>query len=156
MKNSNALQTIAVAGLVAGILDITSAVVIAAIKGVGSMRMLQGITSGLIGPRSFEGGLATAACGLAIHFLIAFTVASVFYLASRRIVFLTLHPVVSGFLYGVAVYLFMYWIVIRLVFPNARPSLSRDVTAVLVHMFLIGLPISLIVSRSSKKQLLES
>jgi len=45
--------------------------------------------------------------------------------------------------------------VIRLVFPNAHPSLSRDVTAVLVHMFLIGLPISLIVSRSSKKHALE-
>jgi len=156
MKESNALKTIAVAAVIAGILDITSAFVIAAIKGVGGMRMLQGLTSGLIGAKSFDGGLATAACGLAIHFLIAFTVASVFYLASRRLAFLTHHPVVSGFLYGVAVYLFMYWIVIRLVFPNARPSLSRDVTAVLVHMFLIGLPISLIVSRFSKKQFLES
>ena len=153
MKESNALQTIAVAGLIAGILDITSAFVIAAIKGVGSMRMLQGITSGLIGVKSFDGGLATAAFGLAIHFLIAFTVASVFFLASRQLTFLTQHAIVSGLLYGVAVYLFMYWIVIRLVFPNAHPSLSRDVTAVLVHMFLIGLPISLIVSRFSKKQM---
>ena len=156
MKGSRALQTIAVAGLVAGILDITSAFVIAAIKGVGSMRMLQGITSGLIGAKSFDGGFATAMFGLAIHFLIAFTVTTVFYLASRRLSFLAHRPVISGFLYGIAVYLFMYWIVIRLVFPNARPSLSRDVTAILVHMFLIGLPISLIVSRSSKKQLLES
>ena len=156
MTKSRALPTIAVAGLIAGILDITSAFVIAASKGVGAMRMLQGITSGLIGAKSFDSGLATAAFGLAIHFLIAFTAASVFFLASRQLTFLTHHPVVSGFLYGIAVYLFMYWIVIRLVFPNARPSLSRDVTAVLVHMFLIGLPISLIVSRFSKKQLLES
>ena len=154
MKGSRASQTIASAGLVAGILDITSAFVIATIKGVGSMRMLQGIASGLIGPRSFEGGLATAACGLAIHFLIAFTVATIFYLTSRRLSFLTQNAIVSGLLYGIAVYLFMYWIVIRLVFPNAHPSLSRDVTAVLVHMFLIGLPISLIVSRFSKKQML--
>jgi hypothetical protein len=155
MKGRGAFQTIAFAGLIAGILDITSAFVIAAIKHVGSMRMLQGITSGLMGARSFEGGLATAALGLAIHFLIAFTVATVFYLATRRFIFLTKHPIVSGFLYGIAVYLFMYWIVIRLVFPNAHPSLSRDVTAVLVHMFLIGLPISLIVSRFSKKEALE-
>ena len=82
MKRSCALQTIASAGLVAGILDITSAFVIAAIKGVGSMRMLQGIASGLIGAKSFDGGVATAAFGLAIHFLIAFTAATVFYLAS--------------------------------------------------------------------------
>jgi hypothetical protein len=152
MQASSAFRTIAFAGLVAGILDITSAFVIAIIKGVGSMRMLQGITSGLIGAQSFQGGFATAAFGLAIHFLIAFTVASVFYLVSRQVAFLTLHPVVSGFLYGITVYLFMYWIVIRVAFPNARPSVSRDVTAVLVHMFLIGLPISLIVSRFSKKQ----
>jgi hypothetical protein len=156
MKRSYALRTIIMAWLVAGILDITSAVVIAGIKGTGSIRMLQGITSGLIGQRSFQGGLATAACGLVIHFLIALTVASIFYLVSRRIAFLTNHAVVSGFLYGIIVYLFMYWIVIRFVFPNAHPSLSRDVTAVLVHMFLIGLPISLIVSRCSKTQALDS
>jgi hypothetical protein len=153
MKGSRALQTIVSAGLVAGILDITSAFVIATIKGVGSMRMLQGIASGLIGAQSFKGGLATAAFGLVIHFLIAFTVTTVFYFASRRLAFLTQHAVVSGLLYGITVYLFMYWIVIRLVFPNAHPSLSIDVTAVLVHMFLIGLPISLIVSRFSTKQM---
>ena len=140
---------IVVAGFVVGILDITSAFVIASIRGTGSMRMLQGITSGLIGPRSFQGGLTTAACGLAIHFLIAFTVVTIFYLASRRINFLTEHPVVSGILYGIAVYLFMYWVVIRLVFPNAHPSLTRDVTAVLVHISLIGLPTALIVRRYS-------
>src|SRR5579864_2657796 len=141
---------IVVAGSVVGILDITSAFVIAAIRGTGSMRMLQGITSGLIGARSFQGGLATAACGLAIHFLIAFTVVMIFYLASRRINFLTEHAVVSGILYGIAVYLFMYWIVIRLGFPSAHPSFIRDVTAVLVHISLIGLPTALIVRRYSK------
>ena len=115
------------------------------------MRMLQGITSGLIGAQSFQGGLATAACGLAIHFLIAFAVVTIFYVASRRIVFLTEDAVVSGILYGIAVYLFMYWVVIRVVFPNAHPSLSRDVTAVLVHISLIGLPTALIVQRYSKQ-----
>ena len=151
MKRAGAFQTIALAGVIVGILDITSAFVIAAIKGAGSIRMLQGITSGLIGAKSFQGGFATAACGLAIHFLIAFTVVTIFYLASRRIAFLTEHAVVSGILYGIAVYLFMYWFVIRLVFPNAHPSLSRDVTAVLVHISLIGLPTALIVRRYSKR-----
>jgi hypothetical protein len=154
MKRSQPLRTILVAWLIAGILDITSAFVIAGIKGTGSIRMLQGIASGLLGARSFEGGLLTAGLGLVIHFLIAFTAAALFYLISRKFSFLIEHAIVAGLLYGIAVYLFMYWIVIRLVFPNAHPSLSRDVTAVLVHMFLIGLPISLIVSRSSKKHAL--
>jgi hypothetical protein len=156
MKRSRPLRTIAVAWLTAGLLDITSAFVIAEIKGTGSVRMLQGIASGLLGKRSFEGGLVTAGLGLTIHFFIAFTAATLFYLFSRKFSFLIEHAIVAGFLYGIVVYLFMYWVVIRLVFPNAHPSFSRDVTAVLVHMFLIGLPISLIVNRCSKKQARES
>jgi hypothetical protein len=156
MKRSRALPTIALASLIAGILDIISAFVIAGIKGTGSIRMLQGIASGLLGQRSFEGGMATAGLGLAIHFLIAFTAAAVFYAASRKLSSLTQHAVVSGLLYGIAVYIFMYWIVVPLAFPTARHSMSRDVTAVIIHIFLIGLPIALVVRRFSNEKLAES
>ena len=152
MERSRAFRAIASAGLIAGILDITSAFVIAGLKGVGSIRMLQGIASGLLGARSFEGGMATAGLGLAIHFLIAFTAASVFYAASRKLTLLTQRPVISGLFYGVAVYLFMYWIVVPFAIVNARHSVSRDVTAVIVHMVLIGLPIALVVRRFSRQQ----
>lgn len=151
MKRSQALRTIVLAWLIVGVLDITSAFVIAAIKGSGSIRMLQGIASGLLGRRALDGGLATAALGLAIHFFIALVVVLVFYFASRKINFLTEHPLVAGLFYGIAVYLFMYWIVIRLVFPNAHPSLSRDVTAVIIHMTLIGLPTAFVIGHFSKK-----
>ena len=150
MKRSQALRTIVLAWLIVGVLDITSAFVIATLKGTGSIRMLQGIASGLLGPRSFDGGLATAGLGLAIHFFIALVVVSVFYVASRKINFLTRQPFLSGLVYGIAVYLFMYWIVIRLVFPNAHPSLSRDVTAVIIHITLIGLPTALVIGHFSK------
>ncbi len=153
MKRSRALPTIVSAGLIAGILDITSAFVIAELNGTGSIRMLQKIASGLLGPRSFEGGVATAGLGLVIHFLIAFTAASVFYAASHKLTFLTQHAVTSGLLYGIAVYVFMYWIVVPLAFVNARHSVSRDVTAVIIHMLLIGLPISLIVRQSARPAL---
>ena len=131
-------------------------VYIAGIKGTGSVRMLQGIASGLLGQRSFEGGMATAGLGLGIHFLIAFTAAAVFYAASRKFSSLTQHAVVSGLLYGIAVYIFMYWIVVPLAFPTARHSTSRDVTAVIIHIVLIGLPISLVVRRFSNGKLAES
>ena len=156
MKSSRALPTIALAGLIAGILDITSAFVIAGIKGTGSTRMLQGIASGLLGQRSFERGMATAGLGLGIHFLIAFTAAAVFYAASRKFSSLTQHAVVSGLLYGIAVYIFMYWILVPLVFPTAHHSMSRDVTAVIIHIVLIGLPIALVVRRFSNEQFSES
>jgi hypothetical protein len=151
MKRSQALRTIVLAWLIVGVLDITSAFVIATLKGTGSVRMLQGIASGLVGPRSFDNGLVTAGLGLAIHFFIALVVVSVFFVASRKINFLTRQPFLSGLVYGIAVYLFMYWVVIRLVFPNAHPSLSRDVTAVIIHMTLIGLPTALVIGHFSKQ-----
>jgi len=97
------LRAIVTAGLIAGILDITSAFVIAEIKGTGSIRMLQGIASGLLGQQSFEGAMATAGLGLAIHFLIAFTAAAVFYAASRKFSSLTQHAVVHMLLIGLPI-----------------------------------------------------
>lgn len=153
-ERSRTIPAIAWATLIVGVLDITSAFVLAYPKGVGPIRVLQGVAAGLIGRESaVNGGLATAGLGLAIHFFIAFVVATVFYVASRKLVFLTRHPVISGLLYGVIVYGVMYWIVMPLAYPVVRPSLSRDVTAVCVHMLLIGLPIALIVRRYSRPQL---
>jgi hypothetical protein len=153
-EKSPAPPAIAWAGLIAGLLDISSAFVLAYPKSVGPISVLQGVAAGLIGRESaINGGLATAGLGLAIHFFIAFVVATVFYVASRKLVFLTRHAVISGLLYGVVVYGFMYWIVMPLAYPVVHPSVSRDATAVCVHMFLIGLPIALIVHRYSLPQL---
>ena len=69
MKSSRAFPAIALAGLIAGILDISSAFVIVVDQRRGfATRMLQGIAAGLLGQRSFEGGMATAGLGLALHF----------------------------------------------------------------------------------------
>lgn len=149
-EKSRAFPAIAWATLIAGVLDISSAFILGYPKGVSPIRVLQGVAAGLIGRESaVNGGLATAGLGLAIHFSIALVVACVFYVASRKLVFLTRHPVISGLLYGVVVYGFMYWIVMPLAYPVVHPSLSRDETAICVHMLLIGLPIALIVRRYS-------
>jgi len=148
---SRAFPAIAWATLIAGVLDISSAFLLSYPKGVGPIRVLQGVAAGLVGREAaINGGVATAGLGLAIHFFIAFVVSSVFYVASRKLVFLTRRAVISGLLYGVAIYGFMYWIVMPLAYPIVHPSISRDVTAVCVHMLLIGLPIALIVRRFSK------
>src|SRR4029450_3582952 len=92
MKRSRALPTIALAGLIAGILDITSAFVIAGIKGTGSIRMLQGIASGLLRQRSFEGGMATAGLGLVVP--LAFPTAR--HSMSRDVTAVIIHIVLIG------------------------------------------------------------
>src|SRR3954462_11252577 len=112
MKNFGAFRAILIAGLIVGVLDISSAFVIWWQRGVGLRRGLQGIAAGLLGANSFDGGLVTAGPGLAPHFFVAFVVVSLFFLASRKIELLTIHPVVSGILYGIGVYMVMYWFVL--------------------------------------------
>src|SRR5690349_11934334 len=147
MKNFQPIRTVVTAGLVVGVLDISSAFVIWWQRGVALQRGLQGIAAGLLGATSYDGGLATAGLGLALHFFVAFVVVSVFYLASRRIQFLTKHPVVCGALYGIGVYIVMYWFVLPMVFPTFRHRLWNELLAVAIHISLIGLPCALIVRR---------
>lgn len=132
-------------GLTAGVLDITSAFINSGLRGRSPIWVLQSIASGLLGPDSFKEGLPSAALGLAIHFLVAFVACTVFVTASLKFKVLTRRVVVCGLLYGVAVYLFMYLIVLPLTFHRSFVSpLSAVVTAVLIHMACVGLPISLI------------
>ena len=150
MKNSEAFRAILTAGLVVGVLDISSAFVIWWQRGVGARRGLQGIAAGLLGGSAFDGGLVTAGLGLALHFFVAFVVVSVFYLASRKIQFLAKQPIVSGVLYGIGVYLVMFWCVLPRVFSTFRHRLSNDLLQLAIHICLIGLPTAFIVRRYSK------
>jgi hypothetical protein len=85
-----------------------------------------------------------------LHFLIAFSAAGVFYGASRKLRFMTGRPVVSGVIYGIAVYLFMYWVVLSLsAYHRPAFSISATIIAILTHIVCVGLPISFIVRRYS-------
>jgi len=99
---------------------------------------------------SFQGGLATAALGAFFHFLIATTASAVFFLASRKLRLLVKHAIPSGLLYGVAVYIFMYYIVLPISayhVPVALPPIKQLMRDVAVHRFMVGLPISLMVRK---------
>jgi hypothetical protein len=150
MDNFRALRTIVTAGLVVGALDISSAFVIWWQRGVALQHGLQGIAGGLLGAKSYQGGLATAGLGLAIHFFVAFVVVSIFYLASRKIRFLTKRPFVSGVSFGIGVYMVMYWIVLPTAFPTFRHRLSNELLELAIHICLIGLPTAFIVRRYSE------
>jgi hypothetical protein len=145
---SRALPAIFWAGLTCGVMDISAAFITWWPRGITPVRILKGIAAGLLGPSAYTGGWPTAALGLACHFFIAYSAATVFYLASRRLSFLTLRPVLSGILYGVCVYLVMYWIVVPLSrVPHRTYTVQSTVIAILTHMICVGLPIALIISR---------
>ena len=56
----------------------------------------------------------------------------------------------SGVLYGIAVYIVMYWFVLPTAFPTFRHRLWNELLAVAIHISLIGLPCALIVRRYSR------
>ncbi len=114
-------------------------------------RILKGIASGLLGPRALAGGDAMAALGLALHFLIAFSAAAVFWLASRKLPFLIESAARAGVLYGIAVYFVMYWVVLPLSQYRRTPfAIAPAAVAVATHIVCVGLPIALMVKRYSR------
>jgi len=146
------LSSILLGGLVAGAFDITYAMVISYLRrGVSPVRVLQSVASGWLGPASFEGGMSSAALGLASHFFIALTAAAVYVLASRYLPILVRQPVLCGAVYGLGIYVVMNYVVIPLSRVPPRPGPPAFIvwgTGLLVHMFLIGVPIALAARRA--------
>lgn len=151
-ERTDGLKAILFSGLIAGILDITAASVNVWVNsGRGPISTFQSVAGGLYGAETFNGGYRTAAIGLALHFLIATTAAAVFYLISRKLKFLVGEAILSGVLYGIAVWLFMYLVVLPLsAWKTSTYPLKTVVTGIFIHIFCVGLPIALVVRRFSK------
>lgn len=151
-ESSGALPAILWAGLIAGAMDITAAFVTwKLLANIAPARILKGIASGLLGPSAYQGGAGVSALGLFLHFVIAFGAASVFYIASRKMRFFTAKPFVAGPLYGIAVYVFMYWIVLPLsAYHRMAFSLRLALLAIVTHIVCVGTPIAVAVRRFSR------
>ena len=138
-------------GLVAGALDITYACVFWAVKaGVSAERIFQSVAAGLLGKASFEGGAATAALGLGLHFFIATSMSVAYYLVARRWPLLWQRAVPCGLIYGLFLYAFMNFVVVPL--SAAGSGGAKDplwvAMSVAVHALFIGLPIALFTRRA--------
>jgi hypothetical protein len=134
------------AGLLAGTLDITAAFAFSAYHGGTPPRVLRFVASGLLGPSATRGGAATAALGLALHFVIALGAAAVYDAAARFIPSLRTHWAPAGLLYGIAVYFFMNLVVIPLSRIPPRPFVP-SLPMIVIHMLCVGLPIAWVLGR---------
>ena len=142
------MQAIFWGGLVAGILDAVDGVIAFGTQGLNPIQVLQYIGSGARGQSAFQGGLATAALGVAFHFTIAWVAAGVFVLATRRLQILKPHAVPAGLLYGAAVYFFMNYLVLPLSAVAASTfHLGLFLNGVIGHALFVGLPISFFARR---------
>jgi uncharacterized membrane protein YagU involved in acid resistance len=154
LEGSSATNAIVWGGLACGVLDITAACLTWWIRrGTPPRTILQSVASGLLGANAFQGGWTTAALGLALHFVIAFGAATVFYVASRKLPFLIERAVLWGMTYGVAVHLFMDQVVLPLsAFRKGPFSLPSLAISLVVHMLCVGLPIALAVRHFAAKR----
>jgi hypothetical protein len=146
-------KIIAGAGLLIGVLDISDAFIFYGLHGVPLPRVLQGIASGFLGRAAFAQGHRSALLGLVLHFLIAFAVATIYLLASRRLP-LSRHPLPFGTLYGVAVYVVMNYVVLPLskVVPKPHFSPVPFVNGVAALIVCVGIPVALIARRYVPQQ----
>jgi hypothetical protein len=143
------IRTIAWATLVAGTLDILMAAIDTALAGGNVARMLGSVASGPFGDGIRDSSVA-APLGLLVHFAIMAVMAAVYVLVARRFAALDRSWWLFGPLYGVGLWLVMYWIVLPARFegfasPNAPVDIAKGLFA---HCVLVGLPIAWISARA--------
>lgn len=139
------LRPILWATLVAGTLDIVFAFVTAG----AVVPVLQTVASGPLGD-AIADSAAGAPLGLAVHFAIMAVMAAVYVLAAARIPLLARYWWLMGPLYGVMLWIVMYWIVMPLRWdsftrPDEPAAIARQLFA---HCILVGLPIAWFAARA--------
>jgi hypothetical protein len=146
ISRSNAVLAISAGGVIAGAIDLTQACLLF------GWDIPLSIAAGLLGRQALYGGVTTYLLGVLLHFFIATSFAVFYYAASRKLTFLTEHPIVCGLAYGAGVELVMRLVVLPLSALHARGpyELGDMIQGLLVHMVAVGLPISFSIRRFAK------
>jgi len=148
-NRSGGWQAVLLAGLVAGVLDGTAAVISTYISiGRGFEAVFRFVASGVFGPAAFEGGPSMIVAGVCFHMLIAMIWAIVFFFIYPLLKGLGRNKILVGLLYGVVVWLCMNLIVVPLSntpkFPFNPIGMIKGMA---ILMVCIGLPISIIIGK---------
>jgi len=111
MSRISYLQAILLGGLIAGTVDIGAA---SLISGRSPVVISQFIAGGLLGKASLDGGMRTAALGVALQWAMSILIAALYVLASTRLDVLRRSWLLFGILYGIPVYFVMEYVVVPL------------------------------------------
>lgn len=154
-RRASALTTIVWGGLIAGFLDGLDAVVFYDwMRGAPLMNIFKFIASGLLGIPAFHAGWAAILLGVALHFLIATSAATAYYLLSCKIPLLLGRPLLAGPVFGLALFFFMHYLVVPLSAAPKQPPIHLDsfLNLVFSHVVFVGIPIALIASYSAQSE----
>lgn len=137
----------AVAILASGTLDILSAIVFGGMAGVGPGQILRYVASGPFGDGMRDGGTGAAALGLGVHYALMTVMVTVYFVIASRVEAARRHWYLAGPLYGIIIYLVMYWMVVPARF-GTWPSLDswKVGNALFSHIVCVGLPMAYIAS----------
>lgn len=151
-------HTIVLGGLTIGVLDAIDAMTFFGLyAGASPVRVWQSVAAGVLGREAaVAGGLVTSALGLFLHFVIAFLVATTFFIGTRVTGFLVRHAVISGLIFGVIANFVMQYVVIPLSAAGGQaPAPFRwpvFLNSVIGHALFVGLPVALIARWSANKR----
>lgn len=141
-------ETIFISGIVAGTLDIIAAILIYAVilQKTTATKILQSIASGFFKKEAYTGGSQMALYGFLFHYFIALIFAYIYFTIYPYISFLKKNTILSGFLYGIFVWIIMNIIVLPATFP-VLPEKHFDfplLLSIIILIFCVGFPIAFI------------
>jgi hypothetical protein len=144
----SAASTVAIAGVVAGAIDLAFNTVKAVTEGTSILRPWKGVAAALLGKDAvIQGGDAMAIIGVGLHFLITVGAAAIYYLVATRRGWLVRHAFLSGLVFGTLFFLAMNYVILPLSFIGRPLYVGGQTIAIALpsHIIMIGLPISMII-----------
>ena len=148
-KSGDLLSVILIAGLVAGTIDISIALIQFYIKtGKDPAIVLKYIASAVFGKNAFAGGTAMAIYGLAFHYMIAFGWTILFFFLYPKISLLSINNILTAVLYGIFIWAMMERVIVPLTKASQQPfDISKAISSILILSVAIGFPLSIFAKR---------
>jgi hypothetical protein len=158
LKSLSVAQAILVGGLAVGTLDLLDAFIFFRIRsGAQPMGILRSIAAGFLGRDAARtGGVPTAIVGLVSHYVVAFSIVTVYVLMSLGIPLLRKQWFGCGLVFGLIAYFVMTWFVVPMSNAGnqqitfALPSTPVMINGILIHAFGVGLPAGYVASRMNR------
>ena len=145
-------------GLTVGTVDLLDAFIFFGLRsGAQPMGILHSIAAGFLGRDAARaGGVPTAIVGLFSHYLVAFSIVTVYVLLSRAFPGLRKWWIFYGVVFGVIAYFVMTWFVVPMSNAGnhqvtfALPMTAVMINGILIHIFGVGLPAAYFSSKTSR------
>ncbi len=136
------------ATLICGALDAAYASVAAMLRGKPVGPVWTGVASGPFGDAAQGWGTAGVVAGLLVHFAIMSVMCAFFLWGVWQNAWVRAHAVLSGAVYGLLLFVFMYYGVLAMRFGLVLTDPVKIAIGLFPHIFFVGIPLALIARRS--------